>query len=125
MERLACASGAERVALPSAGTCSSDWFPDQPQPNLPVVKNGIGSADDRVVANGFTLGGLPTSARDGRKIVPLGIELRRLARHSALILSQQRPRSVRQMLAWLMESWNPSKLPWFVNEFVVQATKSV
>jgi hypothetical protein len=72
MESLAYASGAEKRRCSTPRRRSSSWLASEPQRDLPVMKNRIGSANDWAVANGAGLGRFPSSARiPGRKIVPL------------------------------------------------------
>jgi DNA-binding transcriptional LysR family regulator len=95
-------------------------FPGRSQRDLLVMKTNVSSANYCAVANGAGIGVLPTYACAlGGKIMPLEIELRRpydiwLSYHPG---SGRIPR-VRHMIDWLVEAFNPSKFPWFKDEFI-------
>jgi hypothetical protein len=114
MERLAYASGAEKRRCSTPRHRSPHWFPGQPQRRLPVLKRSIGSAHDCAVVNGADR--LPTSS--GRKIVPLGTN----CGGRSICGAQPVPAAAvfAGFIRWSTGSWNrwnPSKFPWFTNEF--------
>jgi hypothetical protein len=115
MERLAYAFGAEQGRRSTPGRRSSHCVLDQPQRNLPAMKNSISSANDCAVANGAAR--VLTSAHAlGRKIVPLGIGLRR--RFDIRLSFGAGSGGVRMIhqMADRMEPLNPSKFPWFTRK---------
>ena len=95
-------------------------FPGYSPRDLLVMKTNVSSAHYWAVANGAGIGVFPTYACAlGGKMIPLEIELRRpydiwLSYHPG---SGRIPR-VRRMIDWLVEAFNPTKFPWFKDEFV-------
>ena len=95
-------------------------FPGYSPRDLLVMKTNVSSAHYWAVANGAGIGVFPTYAcAPGGKMIPLEIELRRpydiwLSYHPG---SGRIPR-VRRMIDWLVEAFNPTKFPWFKDEFV-------
>jgi hypothetical protein len=75
---------------------------------------------DRAVAHGAGIGIFPTYASTlGGKIIPLEVELRRpydiwLSYHPG----NGRIARTRQMIDWLVDTYNPAKFPWFKDEFL-------
>jgi DNA-binding transcriptional LysR family regulator len=96
------------------------WLPGQTARDTVVMKTNVSSANYWAVANGAGIGVFPTYAVAlGGKIVPLDLELHRpldiwLSYHPG---SGRIPR-VRHMIDWLVEVFNPTKFPWFNDEFV-------
>lgn len=96
------------------------WFPGHSQQDLLVMKTNVSSANYWAVAHGAGIGVFPTYACAlGGEIIPLEIELRRpfdiwLSYHPG---NGRIPR-VRHMIDWLVEAFNPTKFPWFKDEFV-------
>jgi DNA-binding transcriptional LysR family regulator len=89
-------------------------FPAQSQQNRVVVKTSVGRTNDRaIISTDGTR--VPTRADGrGRKIVPLSTERQN---HFDIWLSYHPgsggfPR-VRQMLDWLVETFNSTRFPWF------------
>jgi DNA-binding transcriptional LysR family regulator len=99
---------------------SLNQSPDQPPGNLLVMKTNVSSAHYWAVANGAGIGVFPTYACTfGGKIIPLAIQWTRpadiwLSYHSN---SGHIPR-VRSMIDWLVEAFNPTRFPWFKDEFL-------
>jgi hypothetical protein len=85
-----------------------------------VMKTNVSSANYWAVANGAGVGVFPTYACAlGGNIIPLEVELNRpfdiwLSYHAG---SGRIPR-IRRMIDWLVEAFNPSKFPWFKDEFI-------
>lgn len=104
----------------SAKEIFDGWFPGIPQQNLLVMRTNVSSANYWAVAKGAGIGLFPTyAAALGTKLVPLDIELRRpfdiwLSYHPD---SNRIPR-VRRMIDWIIESFNPTRFPWFRDEFI-------
>jgi DNA-binding transcriptional LysR family regulator len=96
------------------------WFPGRSPRDLVVMKTNVSSANYWAVANGAGIGVFPTYACAlGGNIVPLEVELRRsydiwLSYHQG---SGGIPR-VRRMIDWLVEAFNPTRFPWFKDEFI-------
>ncbi len=88
--------------------------------DLLVMKTNVSSAHYWAIANGAGIGALPTYACTfGGKIIPLAIEWHRpldiwLSYHSN---SGHIPR-MRSMIDWLTEAFNPTRFPWFKDEFL-------
>ena len=96
------------------------WFPGQLLHDTLVMKTNVSSANYWAVANGAGVGVFPTYACAlGGNIIPLEVELNRpfdiwLSYHPG---SGRIPR-IRRMIDWLVEAFNPSKFPWFKDEFI-------
>jgi DNA-binding transcriptional LysR family regulator len=96
------------------------WFPGQSLHDMLVMKTNVSSANYWAVANGAGVGVVPTYACAlGGNIIPLEVELNRpfdiwLSYHAG---SGRIPR-IRRMIDWLVEAFNPSKFPWFKDEFI-------
>ena len=96
------------------------WFPGQSLHDMLVMKTNVSSANYWAVANGAGVGVFPTYACAlGGNIIPLEVELNRpfdiwLSYHAG---SGRIPR-IRRMIDWLVEAFNPSKFPWFKDEFI-------
>jgi DNA-binding transcriptional LysR family regulator len=95
-------------------------FPGQSLHDMLVKKTNVSSANYWAVANGAGVGVFPTYACAlGGNIIPLEVELNRpfdiwLSYHAG---SGRIPR-IRRMIDWLVEAFNPSKFPWFKDEFI-------
>lgn len=96
------------------------WLPGHALEDLIAMKTNASSANYWAVANGAGVGVFPTYACAlGGNIIPLDIDLRRsfdiwLSFHPG---SGRIPR-VRCMIDWLVEAFNPTKFPWFKDEFI-------
>jgi DNA-binding transcriptional LysR family regulator len=96
------------------------WFPGISQQDLLVMRTNVSSANYWAVAKGAGIGLFPTYAFAlGAKLVPLDIDLRRpfdiwLTYHPD---SNRIPR-IRRLIDWVEEAFNPSRFPWFRDEFV-------
>ena len=96
------------------------WFPGTASDDVSVMKSNASSAHYWAVAHGIGLGALPTYLSVlGSNLVPLEIGLK----HAADVWlschpeSQRSPR-VGRMIDWIVEEFNPSKFPWFRDEFI-------
>ena len=95
-------------------------FPGYAQRDLVVMKTNVSSANYWAVSNGAGIGVFPTYALAlGGKMIPLDVDLRWsfdiwLSYHPT---SGRIPR-VRRMIDWLIEAFNPTKYPWFRDEFI-------
>lgn len=97
-----------------------DWFPDVPVDDLPVMKTNASSAHYSAVSQGIGLGALPTYLCVlGIDVQPVDIGLKHAADVwlSCHLESKRFPR-VSRMADWLVEAFNPAKLPWFRDEFI-------
>jgi DNA-binding transcriptional LysR family regulator len=96
------------------------WFPGIPPQNLLVMKTNVSSANYWAVSKGAGIGLFPTYAYAlGAKIVPLDIDLQRpfdiwLSYHPG---NNRIPR-IRRMIDWIIEAFNPTRFPWFKDEFI-------
>lgn len=96
------------------------WFPGVPQANLLVMRTNVSSANYWAVSKGAGIGLFPTyAAAIGTKLVPLEIDLRQpfdiwLSYHPD---SNRIPR-IRRMIDWIIESFSPTRFPWFRDEFI-------
>jgi DNA-binding transcriptional LysR family regulator len=104
----------------AANEIFTEWFPGIPQNKLLVMKTNVSSANYWAVAKGVGIGLFPTYAYAlGTKLVPIDLGLHRpfdiwLSYHPD---SSRIPR-VRRMIDWIIESFRPSKYPWFKDEFI-------
>ena len=96
------------------------WFPGVPQNELLVMKTNTSSSNYWAVAKGAGIGLFPTYAYAlGAQIIPLQVDLHRefdiwLSYHPG----SNRIARCRRMIDWIVEAFNPSKYPWFRDEFI-------
>ena len=96
------------------------WFPAQDAENLPIMTTNASNAHYWAIAQGIGIGALPTYLHAlGCRLEPLAIGLSHssdvwLSCHAE---SERFPR-IRRMVDWIVEALNPSKFPWFRDEFI-------
>ena len=96
------------------------WFSHVPQPGFVAMINNVSSANYWAVAKGAGIGWLPTyAAAIGARIVPVNVDYR----HTFDILLAYHPDAnkiprIRRVIDWLIEAFEPSRFPWFRDEFI-------
>ncbi len=96
------------------------WFPGTALQELVVMKTNTATSNYWAVVKGAGIGVFPTYAYAiGAQLIPLQIDLHFerdiwLSYHP----TSQRIARCRRMIDWIVESFNPSKFPWFRDEFI-------
>lgn len=97
-----------------------NWFPGVSMQELVVMKTNTATSNYWAVAKGAGIGIFPTYAFAlGAQLIPLQIDLHQgfdifLSYHPG----SQRIARHRRMIDWIVEAFNPSKFPWFRDEFI-------
>ena len=108
------------AAQTAAKEIFESWFPGVSQQDLLVMKTNTATCNYWAVAKGAGIGLFPTYAYAiGAQIFPLQIDLHKeidiwLAYHPG----SHRIARCRRMIDWIVEAFNPSKFPWFRDEFI-------